>query len=128
MEKERKEIMPILIGVLIQIAVTLLSISVFAVLINLANVDYKYSPVLGSVAMALGAFAGAFYLSHKKGSKGYLIGSALGGITFVIVTLIGLIINDGGLTINTLFHLIIIMLAAITGGVIGVNKKGKRYI
>ncbi len=128
MEKEKIKIVPIIIGVLIQVAVTLLSISLFSVIINLAEIDYKYSPVFGSVAVALGAFVGSFYHSGKKGTKGYLTGMLVGIITFIIVTLVGLIINDGGITINTLFHLIIIMLSAVSGGIMGVNKKGNRYI
>ena len=128
MEREKMKILPIIITVLLQIAVTLVFVAIFSLAINLANIDYKYSPVFGSVSAALGAFVSSYFLSSKKKSKGYLLGALVGGITFIIVTLVGMIINDGGITINTLFHFIIIMLSAITGGVLGVNKKGKKYI
>ncbi len=128
MDKENNKLLPILITGIIQIIVSLLAISLFSVILNLANIDYKYSPVFASVAISLGAFASSLYMSKKRGNKGYLIGMAVGGITFLLVTIIGLIINQGGLTVNTLFHFIIIMLSAITGGIIGVNKKGKRYV
>ncbi len=128
MEKEKIKILPVIITVLLQIAVTLIAISVFAVIINLANIDYKYSPVFGSVAVSIGSFVSAYLLSGRKKSKGYIWGLLVGIITFVIVTLIGLIINDNGITINTLFHLIIILLSALIGGITGVNKKGKKYI
>lgn len=128
MEKEKTKIKSYLVTGLIQIAVILLSISVFALIMNFADIDYKYSPVFGSVTMGLSALAGSFYLAKTKGNKGYLIGLIIGGVTFLIVTLVGMIINDGGISINTLFHLVIIMLAAITGGIMGVNKNTKKYI
>lgn len=128
MEKEKTKITVYLITALIQIGVVLLSISIFALIMNLAEIDYKYSPVFGTISMSLGALAGAFYLAKAKGNKGYLTGLIIGGITFLIVTLIGMIINDGGITLNTLFHFIIIMLASVTGGIMGVNKNRKKYI
>ena len=121
MEKEKIKIWPLIISVLIQTAVTFILVAVFALIINLADLDYKYAPVFGSVAVGLGSLAGAMRYSAKKKSKGYLIGLAFGGATFLIVTLIGLILNGGGLTLNTLFHLIIIMLSSLSGGIIGVN-------
>ena len=124
MEKEKIKIKPILFSALFQIAVTLILVAVFAVIMNLTDMDYKYAPVLGSVATGIGAFIGAMFFSSKKKTKGYLTGLAFGGITFIIVTLIGMILNDGGLTVNTVFHLVIIMLSAISGGIIGVNKGG----
>lgn len=128
MENKKINYINILLGLFLQVAITLIAVSLFSIIINLSDIDYKYSPVFGSVAVALGAFANAYFLSRKKKSKGYALGGLVGLITFIVVTLIGLIINDGGITINTLFHLIIIMLSSITGGILGVNKKSKKYI
>ncbi len=128
MEKEKIKILPIVISVGVQIAVTIMLVAVFALLINLADIDYKYAPVFGSVSVGLGSLAGAFWHSLKKKSKGYLTGLAFGGGTFIAVTLIGLILNGGGMTVNTLFHFVIIMLASLSGGIIGVNKGDKKYI
>lgn len=128
MEKEKSKITNYLFTALIQTAVIVLSISIFALVMNFAEIDYKYSPVFGSVAIGLSSFGGAFYLAKRKGNRGYLTGLIIGGITFLIVTLVGMILNDGGITVNTLFHFIIIMLSAITGGIMGVNKNSKKYI
>lgn len=128
MEKTKIKWFPIAIGGIIQVILTLIMTSAFAVIMNVAEIDYKFSPVFGSVAVAIGGFANAFYLSKKRGNKGYLLGLAVGLITFIIITLVGLVLNDGGLTINTLFHLIIFLLSSVTGGIIGVNKKGEKYV
>lgn len=128
MEKAKIKILPIIISVLIEVSVTLMLVAVFALIMNLTDMDYKYAPVFGSVAVGIGSLSGAMHHSAKKKSKGYLTGLAFGGATFLTVTLIGLILNGGGLTLNTLFHFIIIMLSSLSGGIIGVNKGGKKYI
>ena len=82
MEKEKIKILPTIISVLLQMAVTLILVAVFALIINLTDIDYKYAPVFGSVAVGFGSLAGAMRHSAKKKSKGYLIGLAFGGATF----------------------------------------------
>ena len=128
MDNKKSKYTTYLITAIIEIAVTLLTVSLFSIVMNLADIDYKYSPVFGSVAVALGCLIASYFLSNKKKNKGYLIGAATGFITFIVITLVGLIINQGGIGINTLFHLVIIMLSSIIGGILGVNKKGKKYI
>ncbi len=119
---------PLIIGAVLEIAITLGLVALFSLVMNLAQLDYKYAPVLGTVAVALGGLGCAWFISSKKGSKGYMVGGIVGLITFILVTLISLIVCDGSLTMNTLFHFIIFMLSSVTGGVLGVNKKPKKYI
>ena len=128
MDNKKSKYITYLITVIIEIAVTLLAVSLFSIVMNSVDIDYKYSPVFGSVSVALGCLIASYFLSNKKKNKGYLIGATIGVITFIVITLIGLIINQGGIGINTLFHLVIIMLSSIIGGILGVNKKGKKYI
>ena len=92
MENKKINYINILMALLVQVGITLLAVSLFSITMNLMDIDYKYSPVFGSVAVALGAFANAYFLSRKKKSKGYALGGAVGLITFIIITLIGLII------------------------------------
>ena len=128
MDNKKSKYITFLITAIIEIAVTLLAVSLFSIVMNSVDIDYKYSPVFGSVSVALGCLIASYFLSNKMKNKGYLIGATIGVITFIVITLIGLIINQGGIGINTLFHLVIIMLSSIIGGILGVNKKGKKYI
>lgn len=128
MDNKKSKYITYLITAIIEIAVTLLAVSLFSIVMNSVDIDYKYSPVFGSVSVSLGSLIASYFLSNKKKNKGYLIGATTGFITFIVVTVIGLIINQGGIGINTLFHLVIIMLSSIIGGILGVNKKGKKYI
>ncbi len=112
----------------VTVAVTGVFTVVFALIMNAGDIDLKYAPVFATASISLGVLAGAYYLSSKKGNKGLLRGMCVGGVAFVLITLIGLIINDGSIGLNTLFHLIIIVLSAGVGGVLGVNKRDKKYI
>ena len=118
-----------LTGALIGIIVTLIFLALFAAIIYLFNLDRAYSVPLATVSLALGSFAAAYYVSNRLDNKGYIIGTLVGLIAFAAVTIISLIVSKNGLTINTLFHLIIIVLASAIGGIMGVNKgKRKKYI
>lgn len=113
----------------INIGVTGLFIGIFAVIMYLAQIGFEYSSVLATVSLAAGSLVSAFYIAKKIGRKGFLTGLIVGAVTFLTVTLISLFVDKGGVTVNTLFHLIIIMLSALIGGILGVNKAAnKKYI
>lgn len=119
----------ILTGVLIGLITTIISMLIFAAAIYFLNLDRAYSVPLATVSLALGSFTAAYFVARKSENKGYLIGTIVGLISFALVTVISLIINKTGLTINTLFHFIIIVLSSAIGGIIGVNKgKNKKLI
>lgn len=118
-----------IVGFIIGIIITALFITLFALIMYFSGAAFKYAPVFATVAVGLGCFAAAFFTAKKQEKHGLFVGAVIGGITFVLITLISLIINSGGITVNTLFRFVIIMLSAIIGGIIGVNKgKNHKYI
>lgn len=115
--------------VLLNVIVTAIFIFVFSVFMYLSQMGYEYATVFATVSLAAGTLASSFYAAKKIGKRGFLTGLIVGGITFLVVTLISLLVDKGGITVNTLFHLIIIMLSALIGGIMGVNKaQNKKYI
>lgn len=116
-------------GFIIGIIITGLFITLFALIMYLSGGALKYAPVFATVSVALGSFAASFFTAKRQGSRGWLVGTVIGGITFILISLISLIINSGGITLNTLFRFIIIMLSSLIGGIAGVNKgKSHKYI
>lgn len=111
-------------GIMTGISVSAAMILLFALGTYISGGGYKYSAVFATVSIAFGCFASAFYIARKREKKGLLTGIAVGSAFFAVITLTALIINHGGLTVNTLFRLIIILLASVTGGIVGVNHKG----
>lgn len=113
---------------IIELAVTTVFILIFSAMMHFLNLSNDLSPILATVSIAFGVLFATFYAAKKVGNKGYLIGLIVGGITFIVIFLISLVVDSSGITINTLFHLIILILSALIGGISGVNKKGKKYI
>jgi putative membrane protein (TIGR04086 family) len=114
---------------ILNIITTAAFIFIFAVVMYLAQTGYEFATVFATVSLAAGSLVSAFYLARKIAKKGFLVGLLVGGAEFIIVTLISMFADKGGITVNTLFHLIIILLSSLIGGIVGVNKAGKqKYI
>lgn len=118
-----------LTGALIGVLSTLVFMCISAAAILFLELDRGYSVPLATISISLGSFLAAYFVSLKSEQKGYLIGTLIGVISFAAVTVISVIISKNGLTVNTLFRFIIIVLASAIGGILGVNKgKNKKYI
>ena len=126
---DKKGYLSYIFGFLIGAIVTAVFILIFALVMYLSGAAFKYAPVFATLSVAIGCFVAAFFTAKSQGSKGLLVGAVIGGIAFILITLVSLIVNSGGITLNTLFHFIIIMLSSLIGGIIGVNKgKSHKYI
>lgn len=118
-----------LVAVVIGVVVSFGFMLLFSAAILYLNLDRAYAAPFATISIAAGTFFASFYIAKKRGDKGYLVGIITGVLVFAIITVLSLIINRSGITKNTLFHLIIIVLSSTVGGVLGVNKgKNKKYI
>ncbi|MDO4608775.1 MAG: TIGR04086 family membrane protein [Clostridia bacterium] len=116
-------------GVVLGVAVTLAVMLIFSAVLLFSGIDRSFAAPFATVSVAVGCFVAAFFTSKKIGDKGYIIGLMVGGITFAVITTLSLIFGENGLSVNTLFHFVIIMLSSLAGGIVGVNsKRSKKYI
>ncbi|MBR4116903.1 MAG: TIGR04086 family membrane protein [Clostridia bacterium] len=113
-------------AVIIWVIVSAAAIFAFAAVMYFLEGGYEYSPLFATVAVALGGFAAAFYLGNALGKNGILIGLSVGGISFIIITLVTLLINSGAVSMHILLRLIIMLLTSLIGAIIGVNRKAER--
>ena len=114
---------------LIEVVVTVTSMFMFSGILYFLEGGYQFSPLFATISLGIGCLASAFYVSKKTGKNGLLNGSIVGGITLVLVILIGLMVSKDIFSLNTLFKVIIIMLLSFIGGVLGVNsKQNQKYI
>ena len=119
----------ILTGTALGIVITFCFLLLFAAAVYFLSLDRAYAAPLATLSLALGSFSAAYYVSKKIGHRGYLTGALVGLVSFAAVTVISLIVSRGGLGINTLFHFIVIVLASLIGGILGVNRvRNKKYI
>ena len=133
MPNERKEAfkdkyMIYIKGIVAGLVVTALFVVLLSLIMLFLDLNYKFAAPFATLSVAAGSFVAAYITAKSIGNKGYIVGAVVGIITFLIVTVIALIVNKSGVTNNTLFHFIIITLSSILGGITGVNKKGKKYI
>lgn len=117
------------VGVVLGVGVTLVFMLLFSLIMLKTGISRNMAVPFATVSIAAGTFASAFYAARCVGNRGYLVGIIVGAAVFALLTVISLIASGGGITLNTLFHFIIIMLSSAAGGIIGVNAgKGKSYI
>ncbi len=116
--------------VLILEAITTVTVMfIFAAVLYFLEGGYQFSPLFATISLGIGCFAASFYVSRKFGKRGLLNGAIVGGVTFIIITLVALMASKDIFSINTLFKLIILMLMSFIGGVLGVNtKQNQKFI
>lgn len=117
-----------LVSVVLGFVMTFILMLLFAVLSVTLDLAESFATPFASVAAALGSLFSAF-LSSKRLKKGGLVnGLVCGSAIFIISAAIALGVDEGSLTLNTLFNFLIIMLSALIGGVWGVNQRTKKII
>ncbi|MBQ6718108.1 MAG: TIGR04086 family membrane protein [Clostridia bacterium] len=115
-------------GAILGVLVSLVMMLIFSAVLLFLNIDRAYATPFATVSVAIGCFIAARHTAKKIGDKGYLVGLIIGSVVFTVITALSLILGNG-LSINTLFHFIIMMLSSLVGGITGVNKnKHKKYI
>lgn len=115
-------------SVLIGLIVFAVLLPLFALVVTLLDLNISSTGPLASICIGISSAASGFIAAKKNNSKGLLLGSICGFIIFAIVKIIALLINPAGITLITLIHLTIIMLAGCIGGILGVNSNNKRKI
>ena len=115
------------LGGIIGLVISLAAMLLFATVLLFFGIDRAYAAPFATISVGAGSFFASKVAARKIGDKGYLTGLIVGMITFALITAVSLILGNG-LSLNTLFHFVIIMLASVSGGILGVNKKQKKYI
>lgn len=129
MENKKIDYIILLKTILIFVIFSAVSVFIFAAALYFLESGYEYSPLFATISIAIGCFAAAFYLGGKLGKNGILIGFSVGGIVFIIATLVTLLVNSGAVSMHILLRLVILMLSSLVGAIIGVNRKdNQKYI
>lgn len=126
--REKPKVIIYAISVVAGAAVTFIFMLIFAALIAGADLPDGFIAPAASLASAFGGFVSGFTSSKILKSGGLLNGAVTGGVIFAIVLIISLFADRGGLTFNTLFNFLIIMLSALIGGILGIGGKKKNFI
>ncbi len=126
--KEKPKIAAYIISVIVGAAATFILMLIFSAIMVGADLPDSFATPFASLSTAVGGLVSGFTASKILKSGGLLNGAVTGGVLFFIILIISLFTDKGGLTLNTLFNFVIIMLSALIGGVWGVNRKKKKII
>lgn len=119
-------IKPYLIAVGAGALVTAVLLLLFALLMTAVDMPSAASVALSTVAAALGALVSGFTAAKLKGCKGLVNGLIAGGILFAVILVISMCVSTAQFTMLTPARLIVCLLMAGIGGVMGVNMGRKR--
>lgn len=121
-------IKPLGIGVAVGLLLTALCMVLFAAILAAYDVSDFLVTVFSLTALVLGAIAAGFTASKLYGKNGLLIGMVVGVVLFALILLVSLAINPQSVTIQTLIKLVVTVLCAGLGGILGVNLKRRKKL
>jgi len=107
----------------------LLSIALFSILIgtlsyfNILNI--KSVKVFEIIATIVSVLIGSIYLGKHSRQKGFLEGIKIGLFMIIFLFIFNFLAVDKGLNISNIFFYIIILISAILGSILGINKKSQ---
>ncbi len=119
---------PVLTGSLLGLAAILLLFVLSALLLSFGILPLGTAPAVASVSMAIGSFLSGWFAAKKLGKNGLIIGLICGVGLFLLFTIIGLAAFGQTPQISTLIRLIIFVVSAAIGGILGVGNSNKRKI
>ncbi|MCH5298331.1 MAG: TIGR04086 family membrane protein [Ruminococcus sp.] len=112
----------IIIGCLITMIVTLIAAVVF---LKSGKMPGEIVGYITLSFLGIGSLAGGYVCARIYKSSGIMCGAAVGIPMFIITLIVGMTNFVGNIGIMLLLKFATIMLTAVIGGILGVNKKDK---
>ena len=112
----------LLVGIILVIA----SMFLASLLCLAADLPESLSSPISALCVGVGAFSAGFLASKKIKSGGVLNGAVCGVILYALVFLLSLIFSENGFSAISVLHLLIILISAMIGGILGVGAAAKR--
>ncbi len=112
----------LLVGIILVIA----SMFLASLLCLAADLPESLSSPISALCVGVGAFSSGFLASKKIKSGGVLNGAVCGVILYALVFLLSLIFSENGFSAISVLHLLIILISAMIGGILGVGAAAKR--
>ena len=119
--KEKVLIYALAVG--IGTVLSMLSVLFLGLVSLLLDLGEASASLFAALSLAVGGFSSAHLSSKKFKKKGIVNGIICAAVTFLLVFFISLIVDNGGITLNTLFNLVAALLSGLIGGISGVGQK-----
>lgn len=124
--KEEKNIVTIIKGSLVAIAITIIGLLIFSLILTYTNVKESAQMPTVITIMAISIIVGSIISTRKVSKKGLLNGGLVGLIYILVIYLLSSIfVTNFSMNTHTLITIIVAIIAGTLGGVIGVNLISK---
>lgn len=111
----------------IGLVIMLLFVLLFAFLLTKVDAKDKFVSMMSTVSLCVGAYCGGYIASRLKRRNGLVIGLLTGLFIYFIIFLAAVIFAKTSISFGFVTKLIITVVSAAIGGIIGVNSKHKKY-
>jgi putative membrane protein (TIGR04086 family) len=114
---------PIFSGMFYAFITMAISSLLFSLLLTLTKQSEDSLPFFVYLIHALSIIIGSYVCGKRTDHKGWYHGGILGLVYAVIIILIGFLSFDNGISLHTIFLIIVAYLLGALGGILGVNHK-----
>ncbi len=114
--------------VVITLALIFLFLAIFSAVSVIFNVDKSMVPLFSALSLCFATLIGAYLAGRAFGGKSLIVGGINGLLLYLLVCVSSAIINNGRLTLSSLFNFLIILFSSLVGAVFGANSANKRKI
>jgi putative membrane protein (TIGR04086 family) len=129
LEFKNNNLLNILVGTLVGIIITFLSLLLFSVVYTYLDIPEHYNAVFATVSLIVGSYFGGRLAVSKINEKGYLYGALVGALIFMVVFVCSLLISRNSISLTSLFHFLGSVISGCIAGIIRANKEtNKKYL
>lgn len=112
----------IFIGTAISFAISLVFMCILAIVVYFSNIQDRTVSSVIFILSALSVFIGAFLLARSVPNRGLLNGIALGGVYFIVLVILSVLVNGNvSMSSGNFLRLLSELSAGALGGVLGIN-------
>jgi len=117
---------PILTGVALGVAVAVCVLLLMSLVLSTRSVPQPLVGPMAIFAICFGALVSGFCCGRIKRQNGLAYGAACGAVFSAVALLSSLAIGDNGFGTLALIKIVIMLISAMLGGVMGVNARQRR--
>lgn len=119
----KEKVLIFTLAISVGVVISLVSVLILALITLFLDLPEAAVSLFAMTSLAIGGFSSAFLSSKKLKKRGIINGIICAAATFLLVFFISLIVDKGGISLNTLFNLIAAVLSGLIGGISGVGQK-----
>ena len=117
----------VLFGTAAAIVSCTVMLAICAFILSIRDMPHTAVVLLSIACTVVGAFVGSFVSARLMKENGLIVGLVTGVLFYLVVLLVNAVIGIAGTGLFSVSRLVIILITAAIGGILGVNAKKKLH-